>query len=66
MKIEIINGITVVSPTEKKYITNGEAYSDSRVYLGNLDFPDNWYEVDTIPDTEFNSEIYVEDDTYGN
>ena len=66
MKVEIINGITVVSPTEKKYITNGEAYSDSGVYLGNLDSPDNWSEVDTTPNPEFTSETYVEDDTYSN
>ena len=37
MKVEIIDGITVVSPVEGKYLTNGEVYSDSRVYLEILD-----------------------------
>ena len=52
MKVEIIDGITVVSPVEGKYLTNGEVYSDSRVYLGILDSPDNWTEVDENPKPE--------------
>lgn len=52
MKVEIINGITVISPVEGKYATNGEVYSDSRVYLGILDSPNNWTEVDEKPEPE--------------
>lgn len=52
MKIEIINGITVISPVEGKYATNGEVYSDSRVYIGILDSPNNWTEVDEKPKQE--------------
>ena len=52
MKVEIINGITVIFPVEGKYATNGEVYSDSRVYLGTLDSPDNWTEVDEKPEPE--------------
>lgn len=64
MKVEIINGITVVSPTKGKYITNGEAYSDSQVYLGTLDSPDNWSEVDIIIEPEFDPNLYTEYDAY--
>ena len=52
MKVEIINGITVISPVEGKYATNDEVYSDSRVYLGILDSPNNWTEVDEKPKLE--------------
>lgn len=52
MKVEIINGITVISPAEGKYVTNGEVYSDSRVYLGILDSPDNWTEIDEKSEPE--------------
>lgn len=42
----IINGITVLTPAEGKWLTNGETYSQ-RVYLGKNSTPSDWWEVDS-------------------
>lgn len=53
MRIEVNNlGHTILYPDEGKYLTNGDTYSDSAVYLGNIDSPNNWTEVDSIPEEE--------------
>ena len=36
--------IMVLEPSEGMTLTNGETYS-KRVYLGKLDSPDNWWEI---------------------
>lgn len=49
MTTQIINGMTVLTAGEGKYLHNGDTYTDS-VYLGIYDSAENWEEVDTIPD----------------
>ena len=48
MTIVEIDGITIITPSEGMYLTNGTTYS-SRVYLGANDSAANWSEVDSIP-----------------
>lgn len=48
MKIET-GKFTVIYPAEGKYLTNGEMYS-TKVYLGKNASPDDWWEVDEIPE----------------
>lgn len=55
MTIEIVNGITVLTSDEDKFLTNGDTYSQ-KVYLGKNDSPDNWCEVDEIPSEEVTAE----------
>ena len=43
-------GIRILTPAEGKYLTNGETYS-TKVYLGKNASPDEWREVDEIPET---------------
>ena len=43
----VINGITVLTPDEGKYLTNGETYS-TKVYLGKNADHNDWREVDSI------------------
>ena len=45
-----ING-NIITPAEGKYLTNVTVYSD-QVYLGIHDSPENWYEVDEIPEQQ--------------
>ena len=53
MTIEVNEyGHTTITPAEGKYLTNGETYADSIIYLGKLDNPANWQEVDEIPSEE--------------
>ncbi len=40
----------VLTAPNGKYLTNGEVYTDGRVYLGIYDSAENWREVDAIPD----------------
>lgn len=49
MMIETIKGMTVLTPSDGKYLTNGETYS-AKVYLGNNAFESDWWEVDSIED----------------
>lgn len=49
MTKEVRNGITVLTADEGKYLHNGGTYTDS-AFLGIYDSPDNWVEVDEIPD----------------
>lgn len=42
----IINGITVLTPADGKYLTNGDTYS-TKVYLGKNSSPSEWWEVDS-------------------
>ena len=49
MMIETIKRMTVLTPSEGKYLTNGETYS-TKVYLGKNASPDDWWEVDSIAD----------------
>lgn len=49
MMIETIKGMTVLTPSEGKYLTNGETYS-TKVYLGKNASADDWWEVDSIED----------------
>ena len=44
-------GHTTITPDEGKWLTNGEVYSDSIIYLGKYDSPANWQEVDESPDS---------------
>ena len=44
-------GIRVLTPDEGKYLTNGETYS-TKVYLGKNASPDDWREVDEIPEID--------------
>lgn len=46
MMTKTINGITVLTPAEGKYLTNGGTYSQ-KVYLGKNGSPDDWREVDS-------------------
>ena len=49
MTKEVRNGLSVLTADEGKYLHNGDTYTDS-VFLGIYDSPDNWVEVDEIPD----------------
>lgn len=50
MKTDTIS-IIVIEAEEGKVLTNGETFS-KKVYLGKLDTPDNWYEINEtdLPD----------------
>lgn len=50
------NGTRVLTPDEGKYLTNGETYS-TKVYLGKNAKPDEWWEVDAIPDEADDPEL---------
>lgn len=60
MTSTIINGITVLTPAEGKYLTNGETYSQ-KVYLGKNGSPSDWREVDSIPDEDEDPELTAEE-----
>lgn len=49
MMTETIKGMIVLTPSEGKYLTNGETYS-TKVYLGNNASESDWWEVDSIED----------------
>lgn len=44
-----INGIPVICADEGKWLVKGESYSNTDIYLGIHDKPENWIEVDTEP-----------------
>lgn len=48
MKIET-GKFTILTPSAGKYLTNGETYS-TKVYLGKEASPEDWWEVDEIPE----------------
>ena len=52
--------IRVLLPTEGKYLTNGETYSQ-KVYLGKNASENDWWEVDSIPDDEDDPELTAEE-----
>lgn len=54
------NGTRVMTPDEGKYLTNGETYSTT-VYLGKNASPDEWREVDAIPDEADDPELSAEE-----
>lgn len=60
MTTEIINGMTVLTPSEDKYLTNGDTYSQ-RVYLGKNASADDWQEVDSIPDETDDPDLTAEE-----
>ena len=49
MMIETIKGMTVLTPSGGKYLTNGETYS-TKVYLGKNASESDWWEVHSISD----------------
>lgn len=60
MKIDYTDeGVRVLRPTEKQYLTNGETYSKC-VYLGVNASADEWYEVDEIPQKTYSDEVEPE------
>jgi hypothetical protein len=46
MRIET-GKFTILTPSDGKYLTNGDTYS-TKVYLGKNASPDGWWEVDEI------------------
>lgn len=48
--------IRILTPDEGKYLTNGETYS-TKVYLGKNAEPNDWREVDSIPDEEADPDL---------
>lgn len=60
MMTETIKGMAVLTPSEGKYLTNGETYS-TKVYLGKNASPDDWWEVDSIPDEADDPELTAEE-----
>ena len=59
MKIET-GKFTILTPSEGKYLTNGETYS-TKVYLGKEASPDEWWEVDKIPEEAADEELTAEE-----
>ena len=53
-------GIRILTPAEGRYLTNGETYSE-KVYLGKNASPDDWWEVDSIPDVPEDPELTAEE-----
>jgi hypothetical protein len=49
MIITTEGGLTVLTPENKAYLSDGETYSQ-KVYLGKYDSADNWYETDDVED----------------
>lgn len=49
MIITTEGGLTVLTPDNKAYLTDGETYSQ-KVYLGKYDSAENWYETDDVED----------------
>lgn len=49
MTITTEGGLTVLTPENKAYLSDGETYSQ-KVYLGKYDSVDNWYETDDVED----------------
>lgn len=49
-------GIRVLTPEDGKFLTNGETYS-TKVYLGKNASPDDWWEVEEIPDETKDPEL---------
>ena len=45
------DGVRYIVPSEGKHLTDGNTYSDL-VYLAANASPDDWYEVDEIPEDE--------------
>lgn len=61
MKITINEyGIRVLTPDDGRYLTNGETYS-TKVYLGKNASPDDWREVDEIPEIDDDPELTAEE-----
>ena len=56
MMMTIENGIRVLTPSEGMYLTNGETYSQT-VYLGKNASPDEWWEVDTVPELDSEEDL---------
>lgn len=53
-------GIRILTPAEGKYLTDGETYS-TKVYLGKNASPDEWREVDGIPNEADDPELTAEE-----
>ena len=60
MMIENTNGMTVLTPSEGKHLTNGETYS-TKVYLGKNASESDWWEVESIPIEEDDPELTAEE-----
>lgn len=52
-------GQIVISPSPGKYLSNGETYADSDVYLGLNDSPDNWFDVEELPEIDTVEDVDV-------
>lgn len=53
-------GIRILTPSNGKYLTNGETYS-TKVYLGKSATPEGWWEVDEIPYEPEDPELTAEE-----
>ena len=45
MKTIVENGLTVIHPEEGMVLTNGDVYSETKIYLGSVDRAENWRDV---------------------
>jgi hypothetical protein len=59
MKTRIENGITVICADEDKWLKKGESYSNTDIYLGKNDTPENWEEVDDEPKNDTDNESII-------
>lgn len=57
----ISNDITILTPEDGLYLTNGETYS-TKVYLGKNASAEDWWEVDSIPEDEDDPELTAEEE----
>lgn len=63
MIITYEGGLTILTPENKAYLSDGETYSQ-KVYLGKYDSAENWYETDDVEDVIAGSqEITAEEKT---
>lgn len=49
MNIRIEDGLKILTPDEGKYLTNGETYTATEVYMAPTGDETAWTEVDSIP-----------------
>lgn len=56
MKTRTENGITVIWADDGKWLKKGESYSNTDIYLGKNDTPENWEEVDDEPQNDIDDE----------
>lgn len=45
----VVNGLTVLKADAGKWLKSGDSYSNTDIYLGAKDKPENWTEVDIEP-----------------